>query len=137
MTDWREKPEIDTAAVQALIGAVGEAVFRDMRVQFVADLRRLVDTYWASLDRGETADARDGGERPFLPPAESVGAAGHQGAPLYFPLLSLRAPIGPYGACPWPPHSHVLSSLEGSKPPTLDFLIMQQFTFVSPKTVFF
>jgi HPt (histidine-containing phosphotransfer) domain-containing protein len=58
MTDWREKPEIDTAAVQALIGAVGEAVFRDMRVQFVADLRRLVDTYWASLDRGETADAR-------------------------------------------------------------------------------
>ena len=58
MSDWREKPEIDTVAIQALVGAVGETVFRDMRVQFIADLKRLVETYWAALDRGEPAEAR-------------------------------------------------------------------------------
>jgi HPt (histidine-containing phosphotransfer) domain-containing protein len=57
MSDWRNKPEIDSAAVQALVGAVGESVFRDMSVQFAADLRRLVDTYWAAMDRGERPDA--------------------------------------------------------------------------------
>lgn len=58
MSDWQGKPEIDTAAVQALVGAVGENVFRDMRVQFEADLRRLVETYWIAVDRGDLADAR-------------------------------------------------------------------------------
>lgn len=58
MSDWREKPEIDQQTINTLVGAVGEAVFRDMRGQFVADLTSLARAYGHARASGDDGEAR-------------------------------------------------------------------------------
>lgn len=58
MSDWREKPEIDQQTISTLVGAVGEAVFRDMRSQFVADLTALTQAYGRARTSGDDSEAR-------------------------------------------------------------------------------
>lgn len=58
MSDWREKPEIETQTVSTLVNAVGEGVFRDMRRQFVADLTSLAQRYARARTDGDDAEAR-------------------------------------------------------------------------------
>jgi len=41
MQDWRDAPEIDTSAIDALVGAVGPEAFAGLKGQFVADLKVL------------------------------------------------------------------------------------------------
>lgn len=58
MSDWREKPEIDTQTVSTLVGAVGESVFREMREQFVTDLTSLTASYARARAAGNDAEAQ-------------------------------------------------------------------------------
>jgi HPt (histidine-containing phosphotransfer) domain-containing protein len=58
MSDWRDKPEIETQTISTLVNAVGVSVFRDMSKQFVADLVSLAARYRQARERGDEADAR-------------------------------------------------------------------------------